>query len=141
MMPASRARPAQDRQILYADAYAHVEMRDGGTLVRIVRTARAHPDIETLRSSFSGLIHALDQSGRKARKMLYDARAPVGRNDPAFEQEMARLRPGIDRGFARIYAAPSASCRCGAGSVKMGSSGRSARTSRSCCSFSTRSPE
>jgi hypothetical protein len=34
--------------------------------------------------------------------MLYDSRAPVGRNDPEFEQAMASLRPRIDHQFVRI---------------------------------------
>lgn len=87
---------------LFVDSYVLVELCEKGSLVRIVRTALMHPDMATLRSSFAEVNKALDRSGRLARAMLFDTRAPVGRNDPMFEKEMSALRPFIDRGFLRI---------------------------------------
>lgn len=89
-------------RLLHADAYITVELCDGGSYVRIARTAAIHPDIATLRASFEGVIAALDSVGRTGRAMLFDTRAPMGRNDPAFDQAMASLRPRIDIGFLRV---------------------------------------
>lgn len=71
-------------------------------VVWLVRSAVAYEDITALTNSFEGVIAALDRVGRKGRVMLFDTRAPRGRNDPEFEQAMARLRPRIDRQFVRI---------------------------------------
>jgi hypothetical protein len=87
---------------LFRDAYIVVRLDAGGRVVRLVRSAVAYQDIPSLVASFEAVIVALDRVSRKGRVMLFDTRAPSGRNDPDFEAAMARLRPRIDRQFGRI---------------------------------------
>lgn len=89
-------------ELLYSDPFLRVELAYRGSLIRIVRTALAHPDVFTLRDSFAAAIAAIDRVGRRGRVLLFDSRAPLGRNDASFEQEMSALRPRIDRDFSRI---------------------------------------
>lgn len=73
-----------------------------GVVIRLVRSAVPYPDIPSVTRSFEAVIATLEIVGRRGRVMLFDARAPVGRNDPEFEKAMAPLRPRIDRNFVRI---------------------------------------
>jgi hypothetical protein len=90
-----------DRE-LYRDSYITVSLERGGQLLRLSRSATPYADLQAVRDSFASVIHTFDRVGRRGRVMLFDTRAPVGRNDPAFEQVMAELRPRIDQGFGRI---------------------------------------
>ena len=93
--------PTSGRE-LYRDSYIVVRLDADGMVVWLVRSAAAYEDIPALIQSFEGVIVALDRVGRKGRVMLFDTRLPRGRNDPEFELAMSRLRPRIDRQFARI---------------------------------------
>ena len=90
------------RRERYRDAFVVVTLEADGALLRITRSSLAHPDIAALLGSYRAVIAVLDDIGRRGRTLLFDTRAPVGRNDPAFEQAMAVLRPRIDQGFVRI---------------------------------------
>lgn len=96
--PSSRS----NSELLYSDPYLRVELAYRGALIRIVRTALVHPDLSTLRDSFLAAVAAIDHTGRRGRVLLFDSRAPIGRNDPAFETEMSALRPRIDHTFTRV---------------------------------------
>ena len=100
-VPPASASPPAGRE-LYRDVYITVHLAQDGQLIRITRSAQVYPDIPSLLQSFEGVLAALDRAGRRGRAMLFDTRAPQGRNDPAFERAMAGLRPHIDRQFARI---------------------------------------
>ena len=89
-------------KILYQDPYVTVYLEDAGRLVHLVRTALQFPSIEALEQCYRLVIRAYDQMGRAGCNLLVDSRAPVGRNDPAYEQAMFRLLPDLDRGFGRI---------------------------------------
>ncbi|HNN92937.1 MAG TPA: hypothetical protein PKI03_11745 [Pseudomonadota bacterium] len=90
------------RRELYRDRYISVHLEREGQLLRLARTATPYADLQAVRDSFAAVIAAFDRVGRKGRTMLFDTRAPIGRNDPEFEQVMAGLRPRIDAGFLRI---------------------------------------
>lgn len=100
-VPPASASPPAGRE-LYRDVYVTVHLTEDGQLIRITRSAQVYPDAASLLQSFEGVLAALDRAGRKGRAMLFDTRAPQGRNDPEFERAMASLRPHIDRHFARI---------------------------------------
>lgn len=85
---------------LYQDPYLTLTLEDG-VLYRIVRTALPYPDMDAMRQVMEGLISAVDRAGRAGRYILFDTRAPVGRNDAEFEQAMAPLRPRLGRGIVR----------------------------------------
>ena len=100
--PPGRPREASPPIERYRDAYITVHQEAEGLLLRLTRSALPHPDAATLRRSFEGVIQTLDRLGRKGRVMLFDTRAPIGRNDPWFEESMATLRPRIDQDFVCI---------------------------------------
>jgi hypothetical protein len=87
---------------LYRDSYITVTLERDGLLLRLVRSPTRFADLAAVRESFGGVIATFDRVGRRGRTMVFDTRAPVGRNDPGFEEVMAELRPRIDHGFARI---------------------------------------
>lgn len=87
---------------LYRDRYITVHLERNGRLLRLVRNATPYADLAAVRDSFGGVIAELDRVGRQGRIMVFDTRAPIGRNDPAFEQVLAPLRPRLDLGFSRI---------------------------------------
>ena len=59
-----------------------------GVVIRLVRSAVPYPDIPSVTRSFEAVIATLEIVGRRGRVMLFDARAPVGRNDPEFEKRL-----------------------------------------------------
>ena len=100
-VPPSSPIPIPSRE-LFRDEYMVVNVEAEGAIVRLVRSAVAYASIAALNESFEKVIGVMDLLGRRGRVMLFDTRAPQGRNDPEFEQAMATLRPRIDRGFSRI---------------------------------------
>jgi hypothetical protein len=100
--PTGPASPTPPGRELFRDEYIVVRLDEDGMVIWLIRSAVAYEDIAALNESFEGVIAALDRVGRKGRVMLFDTRAPRGRNDPEFELAMAKLRPRIDRQFVRI---------------------------------------
>lgn len=87
---------------VYRNAYVTVLMDPRVPIVRLVRSDVPYPSIEALEMAIRELIGTLDRLGREGRCLLNDLRAASGRNDPAFEETMQRLRPQLYRGFSRI---------------------------------------
>lgn len=88
--------------LLYSDAYIRVLLSNDGLLVRVIRTAVPYPAREALLDSYGKVISSIDRPGRKGRSVMIDTRAPVGRNDPWFEEGMSWVRPRIAAGFVRV---------------------------------------
>lgn len=80
---------------LYCDEYLHVLLEQGGTLVRVVRSARAFRDTATIERVFSAVYSALGALELKDCGLLADQRLAPGRNEPEFEQALARSRNQI----------------------------------------------
>lgn len=97
----SRSLPPSTSE-LYRDSYIVVLLDADGVVTRLVRSATPYPDIPSLMRSFEAVIAVLERLKRGGRVLLFDVRAPMGRNDPEFEKAMTPLRARIDRYFVRI---------------------------------------
>lgn len=80
---------------LYCDEYLHVVLEQGGTRVRIVRSARPFRDTATIERVYSAVHAALRALDLKDCNMLSDQRLAPGRNEPEFEQALAHVRNQI----------------------------------------------
>lgn len=77
---------------LYRDDYVSIHLEREGKLVRVIRSSKAYPDIAAMEHSYGQLIDVALSLRRKDLGLLTDQRLAPGRNDPAFEQAVARLR-------------------------------------------------
>ena len=77
---------------LYRDEYVSVHLEREGKLLRVMRSAKAYPDIATVEQSYGQLIDMVLSLRRKDLVLLNDQRLAPGRNDPEFEQALVRLR-------------------------------------------------
>lgn len=80
---------------IYRDDYVHVLVEQGGTLVRVIRSARAFRDTATIEQVFGAVYSALRAQKLKDWVLLSDQRLAPGRNEPEFEQALARSRNQI----------------------------------------------
>ncbi|WP_437477849.1 hypothetical protein WME75_29080 [Sorangium sp. So ce1014] len=67
-----------------------------------VRSSKPFASLEELEASVASVCVSLDGLGRSRYALLLDVRAAPGRNDPAFEAALDRLRPLWFRGFRRV---------------------------------------
>ncbi len=67
-----------------------------------VRSSKPFASLEELEASVASVCRCLDGLGRSRNALLLDVRAAPGRNDPAFEAALDRLRPLWFRGFRRV---------------------------------------
>ena len=87
---------------LHRDAHFVVTVDDASRLVRRTRTERRFESLEEAESAYEavlGAIATLDQ-GRHAQ--LVDVRHAPPRNDPAFEDLLARMSSRLLGGFRRV---------------------------------------
>lgn len=78
-----------------------VRIDRAAALVRIERTALAFTSPEEVESVWRESARVLDRERRPKLALLVDLRAAPGRNDPAFEAAMIRVRPLVMRDFRR----------------------------------------
>ncbi|WP_437596325.1 hypothetical protein [Sorangium sp. So ce590] len=67
-----------------------------------VRSSKPFASIEELEASMASVCRCMDGLGRSRYALLLDIRAAPGRNDPAFEAALDRLRPLWFQGFRRV---------------------------------------
>ncbi|WP_437680169.1 hypothetical protein [Sorangium sp. So ce131] len=71
-------------------------------LARITRTTEPFRSPEELEEKWLEVSRALVQRDRRELSLLVDVRASPGRNEPAYEAAMLRMRPVVMRGFRRV---------------------------------------
>ncbi|WP_433926212.1 hypothetical protein AB3662_25125 [Sorangium cellulosum] len=71
-------------------------------LARVTRSAVPSESVAQFEEGWMEVSRALDRVGRDGLSLLVDLRSAVGRNDPAFEAAMLRIRPAVMRGFRRV---------------------------------------
>jgi hypothetical protein len=87
---------------VFRNEYTTIFMDPKGPIVRTVRSEVPFKSLEALERSTGDTIRVFDEIGRDGRVLLSDLRAIQGRNDPAFEDRMARLRPRLYDKFVRV---------------------------------------
>lgn len=68
----------------------------------ITRTSARFPDARILRASFGEIDAELLGEDRKHLRLLIDLRPAKGRNDPEFEEAMAKERQDLMRSFGEV---------------------------------------
>lgn len=86
---------------IFKSEYITVQLEQEGQLVRLTRSAVPFPDPETLEQAWAPVISLLDRIGREGRCILSDLRLAPGRNEPAFEAALARVRKQIFHGYLK----------------------------------------
>lgn len=71
-------------------------------IVRVTRSADRATSIEQITSAFAEAVRALESIDRPRYRLLIDLRAAPGRNDPAFENAMAKHRTALMRSFSAV---------------------------------------
>ncbi|MBK9264560.1 MAG: hypothetical protein IPM54_32840 [Polyangiaceae bacterium] len=87
---------------VFRSEYTTISMDPRGPLVRMVRSDLQFQSLDALERCVAEMIRTLDSIGRDGRVLFSDLRAVQGRNDPAFEERMAKLRPRLYEGFVRV---------------------------------------
>ncbi|WP_437807585.1 hypothetical protein [Sorangium sp. So ce1078] len=67
-----------------------------------VRSSKPFTSIEEVEAELGALCRFMDGLGRSQYALLLDIRAAPGRNDPAFEAALDRIRPLWLQGFRRV---------------------------------------
>lgn len=84
------------------NAHYTVTIDPAAQLARVTRSAVPSESAAQFEERWMEVSRALDRAGRNGLCLLVDLRAATGRNDPAFEAAMQRLRPAVMSGFRRI---------------------------------------
>ncbi|WP_438013628.1 hypothetical protein WMF18_22115 [Sorangium sp. So ce315] len=84
------------------NAHYVVTVNPAVKLVRITRSAVPSESVAQFEEGWLEVSRALDRAGRDGLSLLVDLRQVVGRNDPAFEAAMQRVRRLVMRGFRRV---------------------------------------
>ena len=58
----------------------------------MIRTAEPYPDLEAIEVEYRGLVEAMNDFKQRGCPLLVDLRPARGRNDPGFEEALARWR-------------------------------------------------
>ena len=74
----------------------------GRSLVHLGRTTAPFDTILQMEQQYALVFAALDRIGRRGMRLLIDLRRAPGRNDPAFDLAMKRVRPKLFAGFTRV---------------------------------------
>jgi hypothetical protein len=82
--------------------FLHVEHDEPRKFVRYTRSTRGFASIAELDDAHLGLIRAFQRLDRPRLNLLVDLRDAPPRNDPAFEQAIARHRGPMMQGFRRV---------------------------------------
>jgi hypothetical protein len=77
---------------LFRNEYVVVTLEQNGMLLRMIRTAVPYPNTQSLEDTFDQIFEASFPYRQRGWTLLSDQRLAPGRNDPAFEQAMARIR-------------------------------------------------
>jgi hypothetical protein len=88
--------------VVLANQYVRLTVDAERLLVHYVRSSAPYPTLGILEQQHDQVSAALDRLGRHRHVALLDLREAPLSNDPAFERVMARCRPKILRGFARV---------------------------------------
>lgn len=88
-------------RLLYESPYARLEADDARHLVRFTRTDVPFPTVEDAANTFRALAHTPTDFDRTEYVLLTDLRSAHGRNDPGFEQAIARYRSELFAGFSK----------------------------------------
>jgi hypothetical protein len=88
------------REIL-ADEYFRVVADDRARVVWLIRSTTAFPSLESIEQSFARVSHAVSTTAPEW-SLLIDSREGPLRNDPAFEEILARARGRIVDRYARV---------------------------------------
>lgn len=79
------------------------DLDEARRLVRYTRSSLPFDDLRALDDAYGGLVRAATGLERKGElALLIDLRAGPARNDPVFEQAVARYRGPMMRGFGRV---------------------------------------
>ncbi|MCC6876326.1 MAG: hypothetical protein IT378_18605 [Sandaracinaceae bacterium] len=81
------------------EAFFRIERR--GRVVLLTRTARPFDTIADVEREYGAVVAALGRVPKARGSLVVDLRDAPPRNDPAFEDAVARLRKRIFEGFAR----------------------------------------
>ncbi|MFO0575069.1 MAG: hypothetical protein U1A78_13860 [Polyangia bacterium] len=79
-----------------------VDVEKGRSVVRLSRTTAPFDTIPQMEAQYALVFAALDRIGRRGMRLLIDLRRAPGRNDPAFDLAMKRVRPKLFAGFVRV---------------------------------------
>ncbi len=85
---------------VFADEYFRIVVDERSRLVWLIRTTAAFPTLEMLEAAFNDVSDAVNKLPVEW-SLLVDSREGPLRNDPAFEQILARARGQIVARFAR----------------------------------------
>jgi hypothetical protein len=82
--------------------FLRVEHDEPRRFVRYTRSSRGFATISELDDAYLGLIRTFQRLDRPRLNLLVDLREAPPRNDPAFEQAIARHRGPMMQGFRRV---------------------------------------
>lgn len=94
--------------VVFSSEHFTVDIERATQLARITRTTTPFASPEELAEKWLETSRAIDRfdpgrrHGRSKLSLLVDLRAAPGRNDPAFEEAMLRIRPVVMFGFRRL---------------------------------------
>jgi hypothetical protein len=85
-----------------ANEFVAVSLDQVRRVVRVTRSAERATSIEQITSAFGEAAQAMQHIDRQRYRLLIDLRAAPGRNDPAFENAMAKQRAALMSGFSAV---------------------------------------
>lgn len=102
--PAGRYTPgvAGPGRVIYENPFTIFSLDEARGLVWMERTREPLPDADLLRAQLAEITALLDRLDLSQLGLVIDSRAPVGRNDPAFEAMMQEFTGTMTRRFPRI---------------------------------------
>lgn len=93
---------APGRKKVFESLHFELWVDEPKRLLVCVRTERPFATLMELHAAFALLFSAMDGLGRSKYLLLCDIRRAIGRNDPAFEEAMSKVRPRWLGGFRRV---------------------------------------
>jgi hypothetical protein len=87
--------------VLYESKHVLLEVDEAQRIVRFTRSAEPFVDVADATRAFQDLARVAATLDRSRYGLLTDVRLAHGRNDPAFEQAIARYRNELFATFAR----------------------------------------
>jgi hypothetical protein len=98
LVPSSRASLRE----LFRNPYLVLRHDAARKLVVLNRLSLPYASIEDMRAAFTSIEEAMKHVSRPRSVLLIDSRQAPARNDPAFEEEFARLRRSYMANFRKI---------------------------------------
>jgi len=87
---------------IHKSPFFHASVDDARRLLQRGRTARPFETIAEAQEAYESMLRAIDRIDRPTHVLLVDMRLAPPRNDPAFEQLVARYYPRLYSGYPRI---------------------------------------